>query len=123
MYRNIYHLLALIGLLVSSCASKYNPKSPYEPLVWDAIRRFAELQQAGELPALARDEHGRLESEPLPQRDRVVYQVSVIIHVAKDGDPSRYGYTLMKHDSLSEWRLAKAWREHPDGQHEDLKLD
>ncbi len=125
MQTTIHRLLfvVVISVFVSSCATEHLTDSPYEPLTNDAIRRFAELRDAGKLPGLRRDEHGRLESEPIPQRDRVVYPVSVVLHVSKEVDRSRYSYTFTKDTRFTEWRLTKAARVFPDDQREDLKLE
>jgi hypothetical protein len=89
----------------------------------DAIRHCAELRQSGWLPGVVRDEHGRVESEVIPQRDRVSYPVTVVLRVTPEADQSRYSYTFTKDSRSSDWRLTKALRLRADGQHEELKLE
>jgi hypothetical protein len=125
MNANLHRLLlvTLLLFLVSSCASDLITDSAYEPLTRDAIRYFAELRQSGKLPGVARDEHGRVESEVIPQRDRVSYPVTVGLRTTSEADHSRYSYTFTKDTSSSDWRLTKALRLRADGQHEELKLE
>lgn len=125
MKTNLNRLLqvTLFLLLVSSCASERITDGPYEPLTRDAIRRFAELRQSGKLPGAARDEHGRVESEVIPQRDRVIYPVTVVLRVTPEAGQPRYSYTFTKDSRSSDWRLTKASRLRADGQHEELKLE
>jgi hypothetical protein len=110
-------------LLLASCASQRVGDSPYETLTLDAIHHFGDLREAGKLPGIARDEHGRVETEAIPQTEHVSYPVSVVLHVTAEQDRSRLSYVFTKENSTSEWRLIKAWRTKLDGQHEDLKIE
>jgi hypothetical protein len=124
MNKNVHFLLWVPAFLaLASCASHRVADSPYEPLTLDAIHHFAELRDAGKLPGIARDEHGQVETEAIPQNKRVSYPVSVVLHVVVASDHSRQSYTFTKQNSTSEWRLTKAWRTKPDGQREELRAE
>jgi len=115
--------MAVVIALTSSCASTRTGDAPYESLTMEAIRHFGELRQSGRLPGLARDEHGNVETEAIPESQHVTYPVTVILHVTSKAQESRYGYTLTKDSATAQWHLARAWRVRSDGQQEDLKIE
>jgi hypothetical protein len=124
MTKHVLLLLSIAALLLlPSCASPRAGDSPYESLTSDAVRHFGELREAGKLPGLARDEHGQVETEAIPQTERVSYPASVVLNVMVESDHSRRSYMFTKESNTSEWRLTKAWRTSQDGRREDLKVE
>jgi len=124
MKKNVSFVVCISTMLVlASCISHPSGDSPYATLTNDAIRQFAELRHAGNLPGLTLDEHGQLETEAIPQSENVAYPVSVVLHVKVEKDQSRLSYTFTKESRTSEWRLVKAWRTKADGLREDLKVN
>jgi hypothetical protein len=59
----------------------------------------------------------------MPINGDTSYPCSVKIYATRENDPAKYTYTFTKDSSPSEWRLTAAWRTHPDGQREDLKVE
>jgi hypothetical protein len=124
MKKHVSFIVFISAMLVLvSCVSHPSDNSPYMTLTNDAIRQFAQLRDAGNLPGLTRDEHGQLETEVIPQSENVAYPVSVVLHVKVEKDQSRLSYTFIKESKTSEWRLVKAWRTKADGLREDLKVN
>jgi len=78
--------------------------------------RFGALRScrdASKLPGLSRIAW-RLESDAIPQGDLVLSTpVSVVLHVSKEGDQSRYNYTLTKDARSAPWRLTQAFASVP----------
>lgn len=118
-----YLLVVVIVTLVSSCASTWSGDTPYERLTKDAVRHFGELRMSGKLPGLAKDEHGNVETEAIPESQRVTYPVTVTLHVTTKAQGSSYGYTFTLDNEAGQWRLTRAWRIRADGAQEDLKIE
>ncbi len=118
-----YLFMAVAIALASSCASTRTSDTPYERLTMEAIRHFGELHLSGKLPGLAKDEHGNVETEAIPESQHVTYPVGVVLHVTTEAQESRYGYTFTKDSATAQWRLTRAWRVLGDGQQKDLKIE
>jgi hypothetical protein len=105
-------------LIVTSCATSEMVKDVKQNL----YHRFDELRKAGKLPGLAPDERGQAVFQgPAPSRDP--YPFSVNISVTPKTDPARYTYVFTKESRSSEWHLTGAWREDPNGQREELRVE
>ena len=113
------HWFVLSACLVfTSCMTP----EPVRDVKQNLYRRFDEMRKAGKLPGLTPGERGHAAFQgQAPSRDP--YPFSVNIHVTPKTDPVRYTYVFTKEDRSSEWQLTGAWRELPDGEREELKLE
>jgi hypothetical protein len=139
-------LLVMLSCVLFSCATPRSFHNPYRPLELDSDRYLDELEETGKLPGIQKGEKvsDRMEAAFSPYGkinylQAVVYPVSFTYRIQKVGtlqynyvvggevyvrspDHSNYFYFLKKDNKLSEWRIARAWREFPDGKLEDLAV-
>lgn len=116
-------LLAAALSLFPSCTSQRLADDAQAKLLMSASGRFFELKEAGRLPGIKSDDHGKLESFPQPYHERITYPFSVIVKATKEHDSSLYCYTFTKETSSSDWQLGEIWRLRPDNTREDLKSE
>jgi hypothetical protein len=102
-------------VVLASCASARIQK--------DLACHCAELRDAGKLPGLPPDAHGRFRTEGARFGERVTYPFSRRVYLTQEHDPATYTYSFTKDTSAAPWRLTAAWRTLPDGQREDLKIE
>lgn len=118
-----YTLLAVIVTVVSSCACSEFEETPQERLVMEALRRFEEWHQSGQLPGFAKHERGSVMTGAIHEKRKVAYPMTVVLHVSPRTQASHYVYTLAKDSAKSPWRLDGALRVGNDGLQADLLLE
>jgi hypothetical protein len=111
--------LALVLATFTSCTTCWLKHDSQSQLLVSVTNQFFQLKAAGKVPGLVPNEHGDLQSEPLPRNETITYPCSIILDVTKEHD--HLSYKLTKDNTSSAWRLTEAWRVLPDGTREDLK--
>ena len=73
------------------------------------------LKERGDLPGMAKDDHGKLTTGSLPS-SALQYPFAVTFHVVMTGDSFTNHYTIGQATENAPWQLEKAWRTDAQGQ-------
>jgi hypothetical protein len=92
----------------------YLKRASIGPLIDDrvesAMQLLKNLKEQGQLPGWLKDDRGALKGATINSPSN-----SVSFEVQKNGDPSRYHYTIDRASEAGPWKLQKAWRTDQNG--------
>lgn len=97
-------------------------KNPNHQVSMSALEAFGNMLCSGQLPSIAKGEHGTMTSSGFNLLDDTTdYPVSRTYEVQKKGDTEyTYRYTFSQETATSVWKLVEAWRTGIEGDREEL---
>ena len=111
-------LLVVISVAAILAGCKTSPPCELLPqnnqtmmLMMEAALYFTVLKDAGVLPEIGENDHGKLQTMPVVDPSQTAfYPFSAKLGVVLDGKDIVYWYVTKKEDQSSDWNLIKIWK-------------
>lgn len=111
-------LLVVISVAAILAGCKTSPPCELLPqnnqtmmLMMEAGLYFTVLKDAGVLPAIGENDHGKLQTMPVVDPSQTaLFPFSAKLGVVMDGEDVIYWYVMQKQDQDSDWDVSKIWK-------------